>query len=82
MADISSTNMAISDIFNTTFDQVHSKGQELKKRMSEISGKTLSTEEMLQLQFEMGEYNTMLEALSTVTKALVDETKSLAQRSN
>ena len=75
-------DMSISNLFDTTFAQVTSKGAELKARMNAMSGKTLSTEEMVQLQFEMGQYNTLLETLSTVTKSLVDETKNLAQRAN
>jgi type III secretion protein F len=36
---------------------------------------------MLKMQFMVGQYNAMLEATSSVTKSLVDESKQMAQRS-
>ena len=44
--------------------------------MDSISGFNIS------LQFEIGQYNAMMEALSTVTKSMTDMMKSLAQRSS
>ena len=38
--------------------------------------------QMLQLQFEIGQYNAMLEMVSTVSKSLTDMMKTLAQRSS
>ena len=37
---------------------------------------------MLDLQFQVGQYNAMLEMVSTVTKSLVDECKQVAQRAS
>lgn len=39
-----------------------------------------SPEDMMALQFEVGQYNAMLESLSSVTKSMTDMMKSLAQR--
>ncbi|HJD98155.1 EscF/YscF/HrpA family type III secretion system needle major subunit [Mailhella massiliensis] len=36
----------------------------------------------MSLQFEIGQYNTLMEALSTVTKSMTDMMKSLAQRAS
>ncbi len=36
--------------------------------------------QMLQLQFQMGKFNAMVEATSSVTKGLTDTAKTLAQR--
>ena len=40
----------------------------------------VSPEDMMALQFEVGQYNAMLESLSSVTKSMTDMMKSLAQR--
>ena len=49
--------------------------------MTEMLGKDeVSPEDMIALQFEVGQYNAMLESLSSVTKSMTDMMKSLAQR--
>lgn len=51
--------------------------------MNDLSQKdSLDTTDMLALQFEVGQYNAMLEATSTITKSLTDEAKQIAQRAS
>ena len=73
----------ISQMFENTLQGISTKGSNLNTKMAELAnGEELSNEQMISLQFEVGQYNTMMEALSTVTKSMTDMMKSLAQRSN
>ena len=73
----------INQLFNTTLNDVSKDGQKLSSRMEVLAkGENLSQEQMVQLQFEIGQYNAKIEALATVTKAMTDMLKSLAQRAN
>jgi len=47
---------------------------------SALSGNDLDPMQMLSLQFNMGRFNAMVEATSSVTKGLTDTAKTLAQR--
>ena len=82
MDSISGLN--ISQMFENTLQGISSKGSDLNARMENLlaSGEELSNEDMISLQFEVGQYNAMMEALSTVTKSMTDMMKSLAQRSS
>ena len=72
----------ISQMFENTLQGISTKGSDLNAKMQELSdGSELSNEQMISLQFEIGQYNAMMEALSTVTKSMTDMMKSLAQRS-
>ncbi|WP_295639532.1 EscF/YscF/HrpA family type III secretion system needle major subunit [uncultured Mailhella sp.] len=73
----------VSQMFENTLQGISTKGSDLNTKMAELAnGEELSNEQMISLQFEVGQYNTMMEALSTVTKSMTDMMKSLAQRSN
>jgi type III secretion protein F len=73
----------VSQSFDDMLSSVSTKGSELTTKMQELaSGGELSNEQMISLQFEVGQYNTLMEALSTVTKSMTDMMKSLAQRSS
>ena len=73
----------INQMFENTLQGVSTKGTELNARMEELSqGGELSNEQMITLQFQVGQYNTLMEALSTVTKSMTDMMKRLAQRSS
>lgn len=75
--------MNLNDLFNTGTDAIAKKGQDLQTKMTDLlaSGEA-SPEQMLDLQFEVGQYNAMMESLSTVTKSMTDMLKSLAQRTS
>ncbi len=73
----------VSQMFENTLQGISTKGSDLNTKMAELAnGEELSNEQMISLQFEVGQYNTLMEALSTVTKSMTDMMKSLAQRSN
>ncbi len=73
----------INNFFNNNMDAISNKGAELEKQMQAISdGGEVGPEQMLALQFEMGQYNALLESISTVTKSLTDSMKSIAQRAS
>ena len=77
------SGLNLSDIFSQSLNKVSEKGTNLNARMSEIAkGDQISNEQMISLQFEIGQYNMLMEALSTITKSLTDMMKSIAQRSN
>ena len=71
----------VNELFNSGLDSISSKGKDLQAKMTEMLGKDeVSPEDMMALQFEVGQYNAMLESLSSVTKSMTDMMKSLAQR--
>ena len=69
----------VNELFNSGLDSISSKGKDLQAKMTEMQGKDEVSPEMA-LQFEVGQYNAMLESLSSVTKSMTDMMKSLAQR--
>ena len=80
MADVS---LNINQLFQGMTDSLSVKANDLNAQINELSdGKPLSQEQMLDLQFQVGQYNAMLEMVSTVTKSLVDECKQIAQRAS
>lgn len=73
----------INDMFNKTLDKISDRGKELTNTMDSImQGEEISNEQMIAMQFEVGQYNALTEALSSITKSMTDMMKSLAQRSN
>lgn len=73
---------SINDVFAKISESVDARGAELKSALDKIDGTQLSDSEMLKMQFMVNNYNTLLETASSVTKALVDEAKQIAQRAN
>lgn len=81
MSQISGIN--INSLFSSSMDSIESRGAELQAQMEAIqNGGEVGPEQMLALQFEMGQYNALIESVSTVTKSLTDSMKSIAQRAN
>ena len=71
----------VNELFNSGLDSIGKKGQALQTKMNEmLSQDQVSPEDMMALQFEVGQYNAMMESLSSVTKSMTDMMKSLAQR--
>lgn len=69
----------VGALFNTAFEKVNQQGANLTKQMETLNAN--DNQAMLKMQFMVGQYNAMLEATSSVTKSLVDESKQMAQRS-
>lgn len=77
------SGLNVSTMFSDFQTAIAEKGNKIQKDMDAItsSGSELGQEQMLQMQFEINQYNTMLETVSTISKSLTDEAKQLAQRS-
>ena len=68
-------------MFQSGTDSITNKGANLQSKMNDLAGKeNLGPEELLPLQFEMGQYTALMEATSSVTKSITEMLKSLAQR--
>lgn len=81
MSQIGSIN--VNDFFSKGMDSIENRGNKLQEQMNAIqNGGELGPEQMLALQFEMGQYNALVESVSTVTKSLTDSMKSIAQRAS
>lgn len=77
------TGFNVSQMFENTLQGISTKGADLNSKMQSLAkGENLSNEQMVALQFQVGQYNAMMESLATVTKSMTDMMKSLAQRAN
>lgn len=73
----------LGKIFEGGADAIGKRGEALQKRMTEMQQKkNLSPEDMIVVQFEMGQYNVLIESVSSVTKSLTETMKSLTQRTS
>jgi type III secretion protein F len=73
--------MNLGKMFNDGLNSVGERGKNLQDKMSALlSQENVSPEQMMQVQFEMGQYNAVMESVSSITKSLTDSLKSLAQR--
>lgn len=82
MTDVAATpGLSVSDMFKTGFDSIEAKGTSLQAEMKKLSTSgEVSPEDMLKVQYQMGQYNALMESISSLTKSLTDMAKSLAQR--
>lgn len=71
----------LGEMFNNGISSISNKGKVLQEKMDALLSKEkVNPEDMIQVQFELGQYNVLMESLSSVTKSLTDTLKSLAQR--
>ena len=76
------SNQGIQAVFLNLEDKVKKAGTDLNKQINDaLATGEVDPMKMLQLQFNMGRYNAMVEATSSVVKGLTDTAKTLAQRS-
>jgi Type III secretion needle MxiH like. len=76
-----SVGLNFGQMFNSGLDSISGKGAGLQAKMDELGSMgELGPEELLPLQFEMGQYTALMEATSSVTKSITEMLKSLAQR--
>jgi type III secretion protein F len=81
MAISGTPGLNLGNLFDKSMEAVGKRGSAIEQRMAELQTKeSASPEEMAMLNFQLGQYNAMLESLSTVTKSMNDMLKSLAQR--
>lgn len=92
---VDAIGLDIAKMFYSTIDSIITRGETLSEkiedltRVSQTEGpdgtgvtSSISQEEMLVVQFEIGQYNAMVEMLSSISKSLTDMMKTLAQRSS
>ena len=78
-----SSEFNVNAAFSSIMQAIQSRENELAASMSKLEGsEQISDQDMLKLQFQVNQYNVFLETASTITKALTDQAKQLAQRSN
>ena len=76
----------VNELFNTCLGNLNELGEDLQTAMTQMSS-LKSTDDnyqtaMLQMQFYIGQYNAILEMVSSVSKSLTDMMKTLAQRTS
>lgn len=71
----------INSAFSKIYSNLNTQATKLETAMNNV-GEDISQQDMLKLQFQVNQYNMLLEATSTISKALTDEIKQLAQRAN
>lgn len=75
------STQGILQVFNNLGKKVQDAGGELNDQINAaLDANEVDPIEMLQLQFNMGRYNAMVEATSSCVKGLTDTAKTLAQR--
>ena len=78
-----SSDFNVNAAFSSIMQAIQSRENELSASMSKLEGsEQISDQDMLKLQFQVNQYNVFLETASTITKALTDQAKQLAQRSS
>ena len=82
-SSVGTSGFSINSMFEKVSDTIAAAGKDLNAKIENMgNAETLSQEEMLQMQFQVNMYNTLLETASTVSKSLTDEAKQLAQRAS
>ncbi len=71
----------LTDFVSKTTTQLGTQADALNSQMTALAnGTEVSQEQLTALQYQMGQYNAKIEALSAMTKSIQDMLKSLAQR--
>lgn len=72
----------IGQFLDKNLGTVDMRSKDFNTKMTELISKDggATPEDLIQLNFEMGQYNAMIEAISNVTKSVTDTLKSLAQK--
>ncbi len=82
ISNIGSNATGFGGLISEGMDSISSQAKSLTEQMEAV--KNLETEDqtaaMIELQFQIGQYNTMVELTSSVTKSLSDSLKSVAQK--
>jgi type III secretion protein F len=82
--------MSLSFAVHQLMSAVQTRSDDLKTEIGAVTSRTdtegnkleLEQEDVLQLQFNIGQYNAMLEAASSIAKGTTDMLKTLAQRTS
>lgn len=78
------SNSGIMDAFVDGFSSMTNKAADIRAKMAEIKNDPSGdqTEKMLELQMMMGQYNSMVELTSNISKSICETMKSLSQKVN
>jgi len=74
----------VNELFDTCLTNLNNVGVQLQEKMERISEMPQDQQQtaMLEMQFYIGQYNAILEMVSSVSKSLTDMMKTLAQRTS
>ena len=82
MSNIIGNLNGLASSFETGLDSFTQRTDSLKDKMAQLSN--MSSEDqnsaLIELQFEMGQYNALVELTSNIGKSITDTAKSLAQK--
>lgn len=73
----------LGSLIQSGFDSIQNQSASLKAQMSKVADPNFQgdkTTAMIELQFQVGQYNTMVELTSSITKSLSDSIKSVSQK--
>ena len=80
----SGNGLNVTELMASLFSNVDKAGKKIVKNINAVisQGTELDQGTLLKLQFQVGQYNAMLEMASSVSKSLTDMMKTLAQRTS
>lgn len=80
----SGNGLNVTELMASLFSNVDKAGKKIVKNINGVisQGTELDQGTLLKLQFQVGQYNAMLEMASSVSKSLTDMMKTLAQRTS
>ena len=80
--EISNRGLDMGAFFRNGSEAIAQRGEKLQQKMATMMNKQeVSPQDMVMINFELGQYNALMESLSSVSKSLTDTLKSLSQRS-
>ncbi|MBQ9274419.1 MAG: hypothetical protein IJ228_06345 [Succinivibrio sp.] len=77
------TGGALADAVNNAMKNMGTSSDSIKSKLTEISSENFKGDRqmaMIQMNYEIGQYNAMLEATSNLSKSITDTLKSVAQK--
>ncbi len=77
-----SVESGMASIVKSGLEDLNNRKDDLMKKMSDIRSGNVEdqTTALLMVQFEMGQYNAMQEAVSNFAKSITDTAKSISQK--
>ena len=72
----------VGSFLNDSVSIMNQKREIFQNKMKEATSREggVTQEDLLALQFEMGQYTTLVESISNISKSITDTLKSLAQK--
>ncbi|MDR2367091.1 MAG: EscF/YscF/HrpA family type III secretion system needle major subunit [Deltaproteobacteria bacterium] len=76
---------SVGNWMQTALPQLQERGNAFETRMKEMTSdptKGVAQEDLLYMQYEMGQYNALMELSSNIVKSMTETLKSLAQKTS